>query len=260
MPTNPGYYSMVIRGAKNELDIAACLHEAIADNIGEAAIKNLRRVARERIKSLNIKNLLDNKWHKQHRVNGSSHCQAAIASTEEYDELTMYPDPLGEFTGNVHKDPNAIALYSGEDNLRVGYISAKAKEFGDREGGLARWLTARINSGERWAVHVVARVGQGKASLGLRVELIQLEGTKPTDWPTDVNVEVEPIVPPVLVDLDEMDDKLMRIYLHRELLGDIARFRFKQIRSCRVKYGKYSQGCLAWLDEQLTNLDLILSL
>jgi hypothetical protein len=257
---NPEFYAALMRGANTAQEIDGCLKKAEASDIGNAAINNIRRLAMERIRELKVTTLIAEKWHKQHKVNGSSHCQPAINVCQQFDELVMQPDPLGKYTGLAHGDPNAIALFTLQDALRVGYISAKASEFGGREGGLAKWLSARLGSGERWATYVVAKVGQGKASLGLRVQVVQLRGETPDDWPKDVVIESEAIEPPKPVSKEEMDEKLTKLYIYREMLGDEARKEFKKIRAFRVKYGKYSEGCIDWLDTQAKNLDFILNL
>lgn len=257
---NPEYYTAVMRGARTAKEIEDCLVKAQKAQIGDAAIKNLKRLAQEKVKYLRITKILNENWHRQHKVNGASQCQPAILASQEYDELVMQLDPNGSYTGNKHNDPNAIALYTFEDALRVGYISAKADEFGGREGGLAKWLSGRIKNGEQWACYVIAKVGQGKASLGLRIELVQLKGQPVTDWPGEVKLESEPPEPVPVIDMADMDKKLTKIYVYREMLGTEARKEFKKIRAFRVKYGKYNEDCLNWLDTQIENLDFILSL
>ena len=257
---NPEYYNALMRGAKSAKEIEDCLNKAEESMVGDAAIKNLKRLAKDKVKHLKVMKMLNENWHRQHKVNGASQCQPAILAAQELDELVMQLDPYGSYTGIKHNDPYAIALYTHEDALRVGYISAKADEFGGREGGLAKWLTNRIKSGEHWECYVIAKVGQGKASLGLRIELIQLKGQDVADWPEQVRLETEELEPVPVIDMAEMDKKLTKIYVYREMLGVEARKEFKKIRAFRVKYGNYSEDCLHWLDAQIANLDFILSL
>lgn len=257
MSNNVEYYNAKMAGAKTAADMKSILEEAVSLSLGEPVIKNLRRLGIDRLKEIKFKMLLKNYWHRQHRVNGALQCQRAIMNTEEYTELTIIPDPMGSHTGNKHEDPYALALYNGD--FKVGYISAKPEEFGGLEGGLAKWLSSRLAL-EQWVCYVAAKVGEGKASIGLRIELIRLTGDDTLDWPNQVEIESQPLPEVQIINVELMDSKLFDIFIHRELLGEEARAKFRKIRSFRVKYGTYQENYLEWLDTQISNLKNILEI
>lgn len=260
MSKNPSYFEALMRGANTGKDIEECLKGASEAGLGAPAIKNIKRIGQERLKELKVKQIFSGNWHKQHKVNGAQQYQQAIAACENFDRLELVPDPMGKITGTSHKDPDAIALFVAGSDMLVGYISAKPKEFGGREGGLARWLSNRLRDNEKWAVYVVAKVGQGKKSLGLRINIVQLEGPVITDWPEDVKIEADPISEPEPLNIGEMDIKLERIFKLRDMLGNEPREKLRKIRAFRVRYGTYSENYLDWLDSQIKNLESIMEM
>lgn len=257
---NINYYINFFRGSRDLDELSNNLLIAKNDlDLDDLSKKNLIVFFEEISKSLLVKSYLKKHWNKQHRVNGAQHCQNEISCMSEYDEVFVFKDPFGSYTGNKHEDPNALAVFSGDGkSTRLGYVSAKPDEFGGRKGGLTKWLSDRIDN-EKWKFFISAKVGQGKASLGLRIHLIQINGDLINDWPENVKIEESlSLVLPNQPDIAEMDSKLTEIFINRNMLGEEARYKLREIRSFRIKYGRYSENCLNWLDTQIENINSIM--
>lgn len=248
-----------VNSANDLSDIKSILDEAKAAGLGEPTIKSLLLAARDRQKYLDFRKATNGKFMRRHKSNGATQCQAQIGRVQEYDRLDLVRDPMGEVVGVPHGDPNAIAIYHGDE--RVGYVSAKAAEFGGFDGGLAKWLSGRLDKGEPWSCYVYRIVGEGKASLGLRLMFVQEQGESVDDWPDGVDIEApsdEQSIAMVVIDTLSMDKKLSKVFIHRELLAESIRKEFSKIRSFRIKYGTYSESHIEWLDRQHDNIEKML--
>jgi hypothetical protein len=114
----------------------------------------------------------------EHAINGvvsgpdAASRQKLVSSFHPGMELMLEREPFNKF------DQNALKVMYGK--RQVGYVSAKPKEFFDTPGGLAGFLSPRIENGEKWRAVIQAVVGGKpgleKQSYGCRIILVMISG------------------------------------------------------------------------------------
>jgi HIRAN domain len=101
--------------------------------------------------------------------------QFLVSKLRKADELLLVREPENPY------DPNAIMIQTPAGKT-LGYVSAKPDEWWQLPGGLAAWLSRRLDAGETWRIFVRAVVGGdvrvGKTSVGCRVALVMIAGRK----------------------------------------------------------------------------------
>jgi HIRAN domain len=107
--------------------------------------------------------------------------QELVRGLKVGDELEFVREPKNKY------DKNATLLRRMGQPGALGYVSAKAEEWGQLPGGLVAWLAPRLDRGEEWRVFVRKVVGDdpraGKESVGCRITVVQISGSDMSDTP-----------------------------------------------------------------------------